>query len=74
MAGSGADHLNGMIGQAWTIEALVYAYQTLGNRAYLDCAKRIYHAQRFDPAAGFWIRTGLDGARLGYDFTVNHQV
>ncbi len=74
MSGNGADHLNGLIGQAWTIEALVYAYQAFGTEEYLDCAFRIYRSQRFDASSGFWARTEPDGTQLGFDFTVNHQV
>ena len=68
------DHINGMIGQAWSIEALVYAYETFGDAAYLDCAIRIFHAQRFDGDSGFWKRVEPDGRVLGFDYTLNHQL
>lgn len=69
-----ADCLNGTIGQAWTIEALTYAYDVFREEACLDGAFRIYRSQVFDPETGFWKRTGPDGQVLGYDLTVNHQV
>ena len=72
---SGAsDHLNGLIGQAWVIEALVYAYETFGGEEYLDCAARIFRSQRFDEMSGFWKRVEPDGTELDYDYTLNHQV
>lgn len=69
-----SDHLNGLIGQAWTIEALVYAYETFGGEDYLNCAAAIFHAQRFDAKTGFWKRVEPDGAALSYDYTLNHQL
>ena len=36
MTGERFDHLNGLIGQAWTIEALVYAYEVFRKKEYLD--------------------------------------
>lgn len=74
VAHGASDHLNGLIGQAWTIEALVYAYETFGEEAYLDCAAAIFHSQRFDRKTGFWKRVEPDGTVLSYDFTLNHQV
>ena len=69
-----SDHLNGLIGQAWVIEALVYAYECFGEDTYLDCAEAIFRAQRFDEATGFWRRVEPDGTLLSYDYTLNHQV
>ena len=72
---SGAsDHLNGLIGQAWVIEALVYAYETFGGEEYLDCAVSIFRSQCFDEMTGFWKRVEPDGTELDYDYTLNHQV
>lgn len=68
------DTINGMIGQAWTIEALTYAYDLFREEAYLDGAFRIFHSQAYDPDTGFWKRTEPDGTVLDYDYTLNHQV
>lgn len=74
MSDKGADHLNGMIGQAWTIEALVYAYETYGGEEILECAFKIFRSQSFDPAAGMWRVVELDGRVCDFDKTVNHQL
>lgn len=68
------DHLNGVIGQGWTIEALVYAYETFGDERYLDCAVRIFRSQQFDYNTGYWKRVELDGSVQGFDLTLNHQL
>ncbi|MBR1584268.1 MAG: hypothetical protein IJ662_01855 [Clostridia bacterium] len=74
MEDGAADRLNGLIGQAWAIEALTYAWRAFENEAYLQCAFRIFRAQRFDESTGLWRRVDVDGTPLSYDFTLNHQV
>lgn len=74
MTGDDFDHLNGLIGQAWVVEALVYAAETLSNNMYYEVALSIYNSQCFDENAGLWKRVEIDGTVLGYDYTVNHQV
>lgn len=74
VASGASDHINGLIGQAWVIEALVYAHETFGDESYLDCATAIFRAQRFDEKLGFWKRVEPDGTELDYDYTLNHQV
>ncbi len=69
-----ADSTNGLIGLAWTIEALVYAYDVFRDGRYLDCAVSIFRSQQHDSRTGFWERVDPDGRRLGYDYTLNHQV
>ena len=74
MNGPGSDPLNGMIGQAWVIEALVYAYETFGDKDLLCCAVRIFRSQDFDHSTGFWKKVDPDGTAGGFDYTLNHQV
>ncbi len=74
MHGEKFDHLNGLIGQAWVIEALIYAANTFNNRAFYDTAKRIYFSQSFVKETGLWKRIEIDGTVIDYDYTVNHQV
>lgn len=74
MEGDRFDHLNGLIGQAWVIEALVYAAKTFSEDRYYQCAKKIYHAQQFDSTENLWKRVELDGKVVDYDYTTNHQV
>ena len=74
MEEGGQDSLNGLIGQAWTIEALIYAYRTFGHKKYLRCALQIFRSQKFDYKTGFWKRVEPDGRILDYDMTLNHQI
>ncbi|MCD7817561.1 MAG: hypothetical protein LUH07_00685 [Lachnospiraceae bacterium] len=74
MTGKQFDHLNGLIGQAWAIEALIYAAKTLQLEFCLEVAKGIYFSQVFDSSASLWKRVEIDGTVLDYDYTVNHQV
>lgn len=68
------DHLNGLIGQAWAIEALTYAYKATCKKEYLHTAKRIYLSQKYDRTNHLWQRIELDGQNIGYDYTFNHQL
>lgn len=68
------DHLNGLIGQAWAIEALVCAYRISHVEHYLDTAKKIYCTQNYDWTNHLWERVEIDGSNIGYDYTLNHQM
>lgn len=68
------DHLNGLIGQAWAIEALVFAYKIANDERYIKTALAIYHAQQYDWNNHLWERIELDGSNIGYDYTLNHQM
>ena len=68
------DPINGLIGQAWTIEALLYAYGLFHREEYLTSAVRIFKSQTYDGETGFWKRTDMNGTVIDYDYTINHQV
>lgn len=68
------DHLNGLIGQGWVIEALIYYYEVFGDQRSLETAKKIFSAQRYDLRLHLWHRIELDGKDIGIDPTYNHQV
>lgn len=68
------DHLNGLIGQGWVIEGLLYCYEVLGFERCLDTAMKIYKAQKYDKDLHLWHRIELDGTDIGIDPTYNHQV
>ena len=74
MTGERFDHLNGLIGQAWTIEALVYAYEVFRKKEYLDTAVEIFYSQKFDEKNCLWERVEITGENIGFDYTLNHQV
>lgn len=68
------DQLNGLIGQAWVIEALVYYYGITEDRKLLNAAISIFNSQEYDYHKHLWIRIGLNNEVLGYDNTLNHQI
>ncbi|SDB26609.1 hypothetical protein SAMN02910317_01317 [Ruminococcaceae bacterium FB2012] len=68
------DHLNGVIGQAWVIEALLYYYALSKDDHCLECAKSIFLSQKYNYDKHAFERVELDGRNIGVDVTYNHQV
>lgn len=68
------DHLNGLIGQAWVIESLIYYYEITKSSIAIDTAYKIFCSQKYDKEKHLWRRIELDGTDIGYDPTYNHQV
>lgn len=68
------DHLNGLIGQGWVIEALIYYYEVSHDEQCLEAAKRIFFAQEYDWKLHLWHRIELNGDDIGIDPTYNHHV
>lgn len=74
MESSSFDHLNGLIGQAWVIEALLYYYDVSRDEKCLSAAKILFFTQQYDYKLHLWRRIELDGSDIGVDPTYNHQV
>lgn len=68
------DTCNGVIGQAWTIEALVEAGKVLERTELLDLAVDVFSMHPFDERMGIWKRMAPDGMILPHDVTFNHQL
>ena len=68
------DACNGLIGQAWVIEALVAASEHLGEERYRALARRVFELHPFDAAIGLWHRMHVDGQPGLIDMTFNHQL
>lgn len=68
------DECNGLIGQAWTIEALVEAGRVFGRTDLIDLAEDVFLLHPFDAETALWRRTDTDGELLGFDRTFNHQL
>lgn len=68
------DHINGLIGQAWVIEGLLYAYSDGRDKAYLNRAISIFRVQRYNWKKHAWDRIELDGTNIGHDKVYNHQL
>ena len=70
----GKDKCNGVIGQAWSIEALMKGYEIIGNEKYQELAKKIYKLHKFNPTIGLWKRCSIEGKTMREDLTLNHQI
>lgn len=68
------DFCNGLIGQAWSIEALTYASDYFNNPEILKNAKEVFLMHPFNEKYNIWRRIEIDGTILSYDFTFNHQL
>ncbi len=68
------DSCNGLIGQAWTIEALVTAGLRLEMPELISLAEQVFFLHPHDAPTGLWQRVGVDGAHLDFDYAFNHQL
>lgn len=70
----GKDKCNGLMGQAWTIEALVEAALFFDDESPLKLAEEVFLLHAFDKQASLWHRLDIDGTDLSFDLTFNHQL
>lgn len=68
------DKCNGLIGQAWTFEALYEASKTLGDPKYIKLSEDVFFQHPFNENAGLWHCLEIDGKILPLDLTFNHQL
>ncbi len=68
------DFSNGIIGQAWTIEALIYASRKFNNPEILKLAEDVFNLHPYDPSVQAWKVVNPDGTIRDYDRTFNHQL
>ena len=68
------DKCNGLIGQAWTIEALVEADKIFDNKKYIKTAEEVFLNHNFNFRYGLWHRLSIGGKILTIDPTFNHQL
>lgn len=68
------DKCNGLIGQAWTIEALMTAGEKLHMKQCEELAREVFLLHPFDEICGLWKRVDIDGKVLDFDFVFNHQL
>lgn len=67
------DHLNGLIGQGWVIEGLMYYYSINKDPRCLNTSLEIFYSQKYDWNLHLWHRIELDGRDIDIDPTYNHQ-
>ncbi len=70
----GKDSCNGLIGQAWTFEALAEATRLLDEPKYVKLAEDVFFMHPFDEGSGLWKRIEPTGEVLDFDPTFNHQL
>lgn len=68
------DFTNGIIGQAWTIEALIKAYQLFQDQSILQLAIDVFNLHPYDKLRNGWKVVNVDGSIRDFDFTFNHQL
>ena len=68
------DHCNGLIGQAWSFEALTAAAAAFDAPEHLDLAGSVFLKHPFNETCGLWNRLETDGRVLSIDATFNHQL
>jgi len=68
------DKANGLIGQAWAMEALIHASQAMRRLDLLEEAHRLYSLHRWNSAENAWEIRDIFGESNGLDTTFNHQL
>ena len=68
------DFANGLIGQAWSIEALSAASEHIDMDEPAKTAKDVFLMHPFNEETGLWKRVNVDGSYLSADGTFNHQL
>jgi hypothetical protein len=71
---AGKDHTNGLIGQAWAIEALAEAGVRLGRPDLLRLGTEVFLMHPYESREGGWRRVTLEGEPASFDRTFNHQL
>lgn len=66
------DKTNGVIGQAWVIEALVESYRATNQKKFIKEAIEIFHYVKFDNRQNVWFIESEDKKKI--DRTLNHQL
>jgi hypothetical protein len=69
-----SDKCNGLVGAAWTFEALVEASKVLEDSKYHHLAEEVFFQHSFNSKRGLWHRLEIDGVVGRIDQTVNHQL
>ena len=68
------DNCNGLIGQAWSFEALAKTSEILEDSKYAQLAEEVFFQHHFNEEYGLWNRLEIDGKILSIDPTFNHQL
>ncbi len=69
----GGNNCNGLIGQAWTLEALIYADEFV-KQDLMNLAEEVYLLHPFDSELGLWRSVDVDGSIGSIHSTFNQQL
>ena len=70
----GKDSSNGLVGQAWSFEALYECYITLNDKKFQLLAEEVYNLHKFDHQNGLWYTLDINGKNTEIDAAFNHQL
>lgn len=68
------DRCNGLVGQAWVMEALIKASHVFQRSDCYELAEEVFFLHKWDGKVGAWQRMNVDGEVLTFDSTFNHQL
>lgn len=68
------DRCNGLVGQAWTFEALAQAAETFQNNTFNKLAEEVFLQHHFNTKYALWNILEIDGEILPIDNAFNHQL
>lgn len=71
---SSTDKCNGLVGQAKPIMALAKAGNTYNRQEYISTAIEVYTLHPFNRDLGLWEAVEIDGVKMSFDRTLNHQI
>jgi len=72
--GPDCDLSNGLMGQAWTLEAFYTHFNITNDTKYLQFCESLINKHKFDSKESFWRILNVDGSFNAIDFTFNHQL
>ena len=70
----GKDYTNGLIGQAWILEALILAGRSLDKVELIDIASKIFTQHHFNEKYYLWHDIDLNGNKLPIKRMINQQI
>ena len=70
----GKNRFNGLIGQVWSLEALIFGAKILNEKFFGDIAGTVFASHPFLPDRGLWQCVDIDGTPSSIEYTLNQQI
>ena len=71
---SNSNLCDGLVGQAEPLKSLTQAGHILECESYTNAAIEVFSLHPFDEELGLWEAVEIDGTKLSFDRTLNHQI